>query len=294
MNDLEYIKFAGGGAKGIFYVSALAALKNEGVDHLAMKGSAGTSIGSLFALMTVLGMSLDDMLACSLTMSIDYLITPSTTIFEGFGMMDMVGMKQFLFENVFVPHGLPLSCTFAQLREKCNGKPFVVTVSDMTEHERLLFGMDASTDEEPVIERMLDSMCLPGLFSRRFYKGHWVADGGWYNNLVDSVFPPKKTLVLSFPLMKGPTEEKIRAMPSGQFLVELLLSCHLYVCKEQSRDGKIPHHVVVPDMGFTAVHVWISKEKRLQMVRECYNQICEQRNQLGHLAARCLEIFLKQ
>lgn len=293
MNKLEYLVYGGGGVKGMFFISALAALQNEGFDYHKIKGCAGTSIGTMFGLMTILEMSLENMVSLSLEMSYDYLLHPSATIFEGFGMVDMIGMKQFIIDKIFVPYGLSETCTFLELKQKCHGKKFVVTVSDLTDHKKLLFGDDESTDHESVLERMLDSMCLPGLFSRRFYKGHWVADGAWYNNLPVTVFPPDQTLVLSFPHLKGASEQQIKAMNSGQFLYEMLLSCHLFVCKEQTRDGKIPHLIIVPDMGITSVHIHLSKEKRIQLMQECYDMICEQRNQLGHLAARCLEIFLK-
>lgn len=59
----ENLTFEGGGAKGYAYVGALQCLEREGIYPNQIRRVAGTSVGSLFAVLAALGCSTDYMLA---------------------------------------------------------------------------------------------------------------------------------------------------------------------------------------------------------------------------------------
>lgn len=319
VQNFSYIVLSGGGARGSLLVSALKALQKEGLCLEKLKGACGTSIGSVIALMIVLGFTIDEMI--NLFMNVDpvSIITrcKSMSFTKNHGAMDMSGVKSWIVENVFKPKLLSPEVTFAEL-EEITGKTFCVTVSDLSASQALVFGLEKHhLDEdliEPlkaetstfyncpmtvsVLERMLDSMALPIVFGKRFYNNHWVGDGSWFNHLALDVFPIEETLGLTFQEDEGFTEEQLKTKNEGDILIEILNMQMRFVRKYQletrvASSTKQTNVIELPHFGLDAFTLFEKQGERGLLMKKMFDHVCESRGHLDYLVKNCLDCLLK-
>jgi arachidonate 5-lipoxygenase len=164
---VENLSFEGGGAKGYAYIGAVQVLEERGIYPLGVRRTAGTSVGSLFALLTALGCSSE------------YMIEKVPPDFEALakdggggkigsllratrrrGMHPGDKLFAFLGDILFETTG-SADCTFAQLEERC-GRELCVPVTNVT---RMMteYCHVKTTPNMPVRVAVRMSMSLPVL-----------------------------------------------------------------------------------------------------------------------------------
>lgn len=157
------VALGGGGMKGLAHIGAISVLEQHGICPNVI---AGTSMGALVGAFYACGLSAD---ALRLRFS-DYtaweLLSPRL---DGKGLIGVSGLQQFLEEM------LPIK-TFEALPI-----PFHVVCTDVET------GNEVVLSEGSIIEAVLASTAIPGVFAPVQVGGHWLIDGGIYNNLPVSV-----------------------------------------------------------------------------------------------------------
>lgn len=164
---IENLSFEGGGAKGYAYIGALQTLEEQGLYPGAILRTAGTSVGSLFALLAATG--------CSTSYMIDKVPADFESLakdggggrFGSFaraarrrGMHPGAQLYEFLGTILDDTTG-SADCTFAQLKERC-GRELCVPVTNVT---RMMteFCHVKTTPNMPVRVAVRMSMSLPVL-----------------------------------------------------------------------------------------------------------------------------------
>jgi predicted acylesterase/phospholipase RssA len=249
---LRYLVFSGGHIYGVAYIGALCSLGRATVGGYAgfvqqIRGTAGSSIGSVFALLVVLRMPLE--YVYELIRS-EIIVTPGQKEEDeqgaatqrawvlprpgvDFGFLDLVnltrrrsvvgGLLSTQHLQDFVQYSLLERClgpgnwTFEELYQR-TGTELVVQICRVNErtgqavpecHGRL------TTPHECVASAVAASCAMPYLFApmpHPVLPGHWLIDGGVLENLPLAVFPAADTLGLRLCTPASGTPWTVRAM----------------------------------------------------------------------------------
>lgn len=158
------VALGGGGMKGLAHVGVLSVLEEHDtrVDFVA-----GASIGAVVGAFFAAGHSADEMASILRDESVPSLFTSPR--FDGHGILRSEPFRQFLQEHLG-------DRTFADL-----GTPLVVACTDLEE------GCSVVLDEGSVVEAVLASTAIPGLFAPVDVEGRKLVDGGLSNNLPVSI-----------------------------------------------------------------------------------------------------------
>lgn len=158
------LALGGGGMKGLAHVGVLSVLEEHDV---RVDFVAGCSIGAVVGAFFAAGHSADEMAAILRDESVPSLFTSPR--FDGHGILRTDPFRQFLREHVG-------DQTFADLET-----PLAVACTDLEE------GCSVVIDEGPVVDAVLASTAIPGLFAPIEIKGRELVDGGLSNNLPVSI-----------------------------------------------------------------------------------------------------------
>ena len=149
------LALGGGGSKGNAHVGVIRRLEKEGV---RVRGVAGTSFGGLIAVLYALGFSpdaIEDMFA-SVDQTQFYGHAPN----DGPSLMGLAGVTRLLEDRIG-------DRTFADLKLPC-----VVTAVDLKS------GSEVLLSKGRLVEAMLATIAMPGIFPARYIDGLELVDGG--------------------------------------------------------------------------------------------------------------------
>ena len=149
------LALGGGGAKGNAHIGVIRRLEKEG---FRIKGVAGTSFGGIVAVLYALGYSADKIeeVFASLDQSQFYGHAPD----DGPSLMGLAGVTRHLEEMIG-------DCTFDDLKLPC-----VLTAVDLKS------GREIILSEGRLVDAILATIALPGIFPTRHIDGLELVDGG--------------------------------------------------------------------------------------------------------------------
>jgi predicted acylesterase/phospholipase RssA len=192
--SVRHVVFSGGGQRGFAYVGALLALQQRGVRLDRLLGAGGTSIGALFALLTCVGYSPQEMEKMVYGVEVSQLIDFNlSTLLREFGLDDGTKVRGYM-ETLLRKKELDTRTTFAQLRELKQKHLLMVgcNIHDYSEYR-----MDwESTPDMPIVDACAISMALPLMFAPTKHEGGLYIDGGLVNNFPMQYFSPESTVGL--------------------------------------------------------------------------------------------------
>jgi len=169
------LALGGGGSKGIAHLGALRCLEKEGFQIRAL---AGTSVGALVGAIYAAGNSPDQML--ELFRNVDQSRLYGRQPGDGPALLGVAGVNRVLQE-------LLGNCVFADLRI-----PFAASAVDMLTEKEIVIRNGR------VIDAVLASMALPGIFPPFQWGDHLLVDGG----LLDPVpVAPARSLAPGLPVV---------------------------------------------------------------------------------------------
>jgi NTE family protein len=158
------LALGGGGAKGNAHIGVIRRLEQEG---FKIEAVAGTSFGGVVAVFYALGYTPDQIEATFSTLDQDHLFGFSTD--EGPSLLGLAGVTHWLNETLS-------DRTFENLKIPC-----AVTAADLTS------GCEVTLAHGSLIEAILATIALPGIFPARRI-GDWeLVDGGALNPVPVSV-----------------------------------------------------------------------------------------------------------
>lgn len=188
----KYLVLSGGGAKGFFLPGIVSVLDEYGfLDQI--EAVAGTSIGAVFAFLWTVGFTgreIVDWVSCidfkilSDNMNLSNLLTKGSV-------GDLKFMKDIMSEFLEIKK-LESTISFAEVEKKFHKKLYINAVCYET-GEHIIFNPDDYPDF-PVIDAVIASCSLPGVFNRYVYKDKSYLDGGVIQAYLIHLFPWQETL----------------------------------------------------------------------------------------------------
>jgi predicted acylesterase/phospholipase RssA len=275
------IALCGGGMRGIVHIGCMKALHAAGLLS-CVKEMIGISAGALFALLYVIGFSLDDLERLALELDFTTLINiePENILFftETFGLDGGEGLDRLL-KSVLYRKGFDTDITFRQLSiAKPNAPEFRCFATELKTSRIREFSI-IQTPDVPIRIAVRASMSLPILFTpvRDPISGHLLVDGGVLHNL-PLVFMDdshiQDTLAIFF--------EKGYRGPVDQIDIPDIISMfqHLYDSITVMRNKMwITRHseriIIVPVDGIGALQFGQTRENRQRLISygfECANK----------------------
>lgn len=149
------LALGGGGSKGNSHIGVIRRLEKEG---FRIRGVAGTSFGGLIAVLYALGYSADEIeeLFASVDQTQFYGHAPN----DGPSLMGLAGVTRLLEESIG-------DKTFADLKLPC-----VLTAVDLKSGQEILL------NKGRLVDAMLATIAMPGVFPARYVDGLELVDGG--------------------------------------------------------------------------------------------------------------------
>lgn len=180
------IAFSGGGVRGISHLGVLKALNEVGIFPNQVSGSsAGAIVGAMYCQ----GYSPDEVLKIIIETNYYKLIRPAIS-WKGLFTMD--SLAQLL--KTYLPHN-----DFASLKV-----PLHVAATDIGKGEVVYF------NSGKLVESILASSCVPGMFEPIFYESRYLVDGGVLNNLPVEPLKEKSELIFGVNCNHLPELGKVR------------------------------------------------------------------------------------
>jgi len=293
IENIENIVFSGGGAKGIFHISAMQILNYERPGWIEkIKRTSGSSIGALFAFLIACQTPFPTIVQLMVETKCEDILSKctSTNFKEKSGVMNMRGIEIWIENYLETVMGLKRNATFHDLYVK-TGIQLVICVSNITKHTIFYFGTPG-LEHEPIALRMADSMALPFIFERRIYKGEWVGDGGTFNNIPYEPFGLEKTIVLMFEIHDGHREK----VPFQKAFIDIIYACNNFIHLEKIRH--IPEHfqsriMMIPYFNVSTAQIKLTPQQRLDYIQKSYTKMAFDRNHLPQLISQCLVELLQ-
>jgi NTE family protein len=169
------IALAGGGSKGMAHLGVLSRLEQEGVQIEAI---AGTSMGGIVGAFYAAGRSPDWIINYFQSLELSQLFSRHTKNTPS--LLGMDGIRQMLDEN------------FGDLTIKDLSIPLAVTAVDLN------LGQEAVLTDGRVVDALLATSAIPGIFPPQIINDHTLVDGG----LVDPVpVAPARALAPRLPVV---------------------------------------------------------------------------------------------
>ena len=149
------LALGGGGSKGNAHIGVIRRLEKEG---FRIKGVAGTSFGGIVAVLYALGYSPDKIeeIFTSVDQTQFYERAPN----DGPSLIGLAGVTRYLEEMIG-------DCTFADLKLPC-----VLTAVDLKS------GREVLLSEGRLVDAILATIAMPGIFPARYVDGLELVDGG--------------------------------------------------------------------------------------------------------------------
>ena len=197
--NIRYMTFSGGGAKGYAFAGAIMNLdesfrKRKRNLYRQIKGTSGTSIGSLYALFIVLGIRGKALLNLVLRTDVSHIVKEINldNLVEMYGLNNCIGFRQQVYDILEREMGKG-DITFRELYDMTK-KYYVCCVTNVS-LGRAEYHSYLSTPNFKVCESVAASMSIPLLFVPSIINGHYYIDGGVTDNCPFSVFPVDENLI---------------------------------------------------------------------------------------------------
>jgi NTE family protein len=188
---MKNLVFEGGGIVGLAYIGAIESLENHNLNH-GFNKFAGTSIGSIFALLVSLGYSSLEMK--SLLKDIDLnklkdesigILSDATRLVTKFGWYKGNALEKFI-SNIVTSKGLSSDITFTDLYF-ITKKTLNVVAYNLDKKETMIFNY-VNTPNVSVVQAVKSSSSIPVLFTPTVIDGQRYVDGFLADNYPISVF----------------------------------------------------------------------------------------------------------
>ena len=199
--DIENLVFSGGGVRGLTYCAVLHELYSlTGFDFFSrkrkLKATAGTSIGSVFAVMVAAGYTPQELMQHADAFQIDHIMSVDiTSLFSTWGFDNGSKLKKWIEDLLFTKTG-KRNLTFKDLHEISNIHTTCVSV-DLHECDPVYFNA-TNTPDVQICDAVAASMAIPPFFCPQKLvvngRERMLIDGGFMRNFPVSIFPPEKTL----------------------------------------------------------------------------------------------------
>jgi predicted acylesterase/phospholipase RssA len=196
--DFTALTFSGGGARGVFQLGAIEGLEimypKKTLSHFTAFG--GTSIGALLSIACAFERTAADIkhaiYVSGILSSLNYSVAFQSLL--GISKRSQTPMynavMKYLKQLEIQPH-----LTLVNVDRLCRGQWAAIAASFST-GERVVLS-SKSFPETTLIEALMASMCIPGVYSARAINGHLLYDGGVVDNIPADLFPDHLTLCLS-------------------------------------------------------------------------------------------------
>lgn len=205
LKSIRTVVFAGGGVRGLAFVGALQALRDEcGIDFGARNPKldtvSGVSVGTLLALMIVLGYTVADITGVASTMrNSDVMDTDPVRLLSGEISLDDGLKLRSRVESLILKRGYSIDITFQELF-KLTGISFHLVVTDLTKASVVHID-EKSHPSLSVVTGMVASMSLPLIYPPvTAPDGHLWIDGGVMENFPMTRFNPETLLGFDFKI----------------------------------------------------------------------------------------------
>jgi NTE family protein len=188
---MKNLVFEGGGIVGLAYIGAIESLENHNLNH-GFNKFAGTSIGSIFALLVNLGYSSFEMK--SLLKDIDLnkfkdesigILSDAARLFTELGWYKGNALEKFI-SNIVTNKGLSSDITFSDLYF-ITKKTLNVVSYNLDKKEPKIFNY-IDTPNVSVVQAVKSSSSIPVLFTPTVIDGDRYVDGFLADNFPISVF----------------------------------------------------------------------------------------------------------
>ena len=201
MENVNYIVLGGGGQKGLLYIGALKALRRFMEFDLVLKrikGFAGCSVGSIFAVMMMMEYTEEE---------IDQYILPLVSIFDNvapqmdvslfisnYGFDDGSTFKKSI-SKVLEYKGFSQEITLKTFQQFFAAEISIIT-TNLTNQEKVTLSAKTFPNLK-VVDALFMSMCIPFIFVPVHYNDCVYVDGGMTSNIPD-IYPISETMVFCF------------------------------------------------------------------------------------------------
>jgi len=275
--NCKYIAFSGGGVRGLAFIGAWRALgsafKRRQLElYQQLQGFAGTSAGSMIALLASLGCSDVEMMEeCAVMDGIDIIKTIDlVNVTDQWGLHDK---KQVIYRlrEILAKYADNADITFGDLHKKTN-KHLVVTVTRVNDGKALFYSHETAFELE-VWRGVAASMSIPILFTPNRINDEILVDGGLLVNLPMDVFPLEQTI--AFLLTKTPP---FRVTRFTDYLLRVIYIA--LEALEKQRLESIPlnlrDHIISIDTGtFSSVEFTLTEEQRQSLVKMGWTRVAQ-------------------
>jgi len=266
--DIQYLVLSGGGVKGYAYAGALTALdqaffRRRKNLYQQLKGTAGSSIGALFALFVVLGLRNQQLLK-------EVMLTNIMELAQHMNIENLVTMYGLCLPTYFQKNVFALlerwtglgNITFRDLYEMTQ-KTYVCCVTNINTNQAEYHSHE-TTPHYRVFESVAASMCIPLLFAPCIINGQCYVDGGMNDNCPFRVFPLQESLVLYLDGAKWSTD----LSSFQQYL--LFLACNLWQTLDRNNFRSLPTadrqrllRIAVDNLSGLDFHITAEQKKQL-------------------------------
>ena len=251
LNNLTTIVFSGGGVRGFSYVGACLAFFDTYKCTVGahFKTFAGTSVGSLFALITCLDLDLQECIKTFQAVGLESIFGRDPTCLLNLYALNTGSSLETLVKNILALADLGPQSTLKDLYIK-TGKKLVVSVIDLLTASIVYLDHSVTIGSDmPIVKAIMGSMALPPLFPPVLYgKGSQkilMSDGGLLENCPFQLFGPSETLIVSSTWYIDKSPIKDIASYYTRILGIVLLGSH----EPQQEASKSYKNIILIDLG---------------------------------------------
>jgi len=212
---------SGGGVRGISHLGVLKALNEAGIFPNQVSGSsAGAIVGAMYCQ----GYSPDEVLKIIIETNYFKLLRPAIS---WKGLFNLDSLSQLL--KTYLPHN-----DFSALKTT-----LIVAATDIGKGEVVYF------DSGNLIDPILASSCIPGMFEPILYDSRYLVDGGVLNNLPVEPLQGKCDLIIGVNCNHLPELGKVRNVKN---LIERAVMMNLNF-NVYTRKGACDYFIEAPGLG---------------------------------------------
>lgn len=192
---IKNISLSGGSVKGVAYVGVIKFLE-ENLILDKIEQFSGTSIGSLFCILMVLGYSSKELEKICLNIDISLLEDININLlFTDYGIDSSIKIQKTL--KFFINRkGFEPDITFIDLFNK-TGKSLHVATCRLSDYSLYIFNKD-NTPNFPVYKACIYSMNIPLLYVAHLEENQYYIDGCFVRNLPIEIFDVENTVGFHF------------------------------------------------------------------------------------------------
>ena len=230
MDKITHIVFSGGGLRGIMYLGILRYIYVEKLNN-NIHNIAGTSMGSLFALMFSLKIPIEhieDIIKNTIHDN-DIMFTNKDKYLDLFsenGIIDSTNVIKHLKNYIKDRHNID-DLTFLELSKK-TGINLFVNASNINKNKNIIFGIE-TTPNVSVFDAVSASFSIPLIFKPVKIEEEYYVDGGMINHFIINVFksvPNENILGIIIKIKKDYTVDDIpknNIIPFYDYLIRIIL-----------------------------------------------------------------------